>query len=204
MKVGVVSDVHNNVDALSYALEQLAQCDLVLSLGDLISDYRVAPRVIQLAQDAGVLGIAGNHEKALLTHPGSTLRQRLAAEDLAYLQALPPGRDLTIDGRRLKLAHGAPWDDPDDYHCQYITARDAKALSRLRAIETDIVLLGHTHKPMSMRLDHLLVLNPGSCGESRDPAVGLTFAKLDFQLGAASTYRVRQGETPELMSTADF
>jgi hypothetical protein len=55
-----------------------------------------------------------------------------------------------------------------------------------------------------VRLDRLLVLNPGSCGESRDPSIGLTYAELDFQLGVASTYRIRHADGPELLLTAEF
>src|SRR5436305_14433643 len=70
MKVGVVSDVHNNIEALAYALAHLRDCDVVLSLGDLVSDYRLDPRVVGMARDAHLLGIAGNHEERILMHPG--------------------------------------------------------------------------------------------------------------------------------------
>jgi putative phosphoesterase len=204
MKVGVVSDLHNNVAALEYALEHLRHCDVILNLGDLVSDYSVNPEIIRVARDAGVWGIAGNHEKAILQHPGSTLRDRLAPEDLAYLRNLPPRRDVTFDGRSVVVAHGAPWDDPNQYRCEYVYASDTAALSRLSTIDADVVLLGHTHHSMSLRLGSLLVLNPGSCGEARDQAIGLSFAELDFADGVATTYQLRPGATPEPVRLADF
>src|SRR3954447_26960953 len=109
MKIGLVSDVHNHVEALDYALQQLKGCDLLLSLGDLVSDYRVDPRVLTLARDAHLLGIAGNHEKGSLRVLCSKVRARLAPEELDFLQALPARRDLQIDGRQLTVAHGSPW-----------------------------------------------------------------------------------------------
>ena len=44
MTVGIVSAVHNNVKALSYALAQVRDCDAVVLLSDLVSDIRVDPR----------------------------------------------------------------------------------------------------------------------------------------------------------------
>jgi putative phosphoesterase len=204
VKVGVVSDVHNNVAALRYALEHLTGCELIFNLGDLVSDYSVSPEIIRVAREARLAGIAGNHEKAILLHPGSTLRDRLAPDDLAFLRDLPARRDLTLDGRGVVVAHGAPWDDPNDYRCQYVYPSDTAALTRLSAIDADVVLLGHTHTSMSVRLGSVLVVNPGSCGEARDRVIGLSFAELDFSAGVATTYQVRPGARPEPVIRADF
>jgi putative phosphoesterase len=202
MRLGVISDVHNNVEALTYALERLAGCDLVVSLGDLISDYRVSPHIIRVARDAGVMGIRGNHEKTIFLHPGSRLRERVSADDLAYLEALPAQRELTIAGRRVLVTHGSPWDDPADYRCHYVSPRDPADVAKLRATDADLVLLGHTHVALSLRLYTLLVLNPGSCGEARDAEHRLSFAELDFTHGLATTYQIRPGQSPEVMLTA--
>jgi putative phosphoesterase len=204
IKVGVVSDVHGNVEALTYALEQLAACELVLCLGDLVSDYSVPPAILRVARDKGLVGIAGNHEKSILIHPGSTLRNRLAADDLAYLRGLPAQRDLAIDGRRVLVAHGAPWDNPNSYQCQYVTVHDKPLLARIGEGDHDVVLLGHTHRPMSVPVNGTLVLNPGTCGESRDAAIGLTYAELDFGRGLARTFEIRAGGPPVQILGAEF
>ena len=88
MKVGVVSDVHNNVAALNYALEQLATCELKLNLGDLVFEYKVEPEIIHIARRAGLIGIVGNHEKTILKHPASSLRARLAPDAVEFLESL--------------------------------------------------------------------------------------------------------------------
>jgi putative phosphoesterase len=204
MKVGVVSDVHNNVEALQYALDKLGQCQMVLNLGDLVCDYRVTPEVIELARAANLVGIRGNHEKTILQHPGSRLRFRLAPSDLAYLEALPPSRDLHINGRRVKVAHGAPWDDPNDYHCTYVPPDDTAALARLSATDADLILLGHTHLAMAVHVGDKLALNPGSCGEARDFARRLTFAELDFSACVASIYQIHHGAPAQLVCQAEF
>jgi putative phosphoesterase len=205
MRVGVVSDVHNNVEALTYALECMRDCDLVLSLGDLVSDYRVDPRILELARERGLVSIVGNHEKSILLHPGSRIRSALSDETLDFLRELPASREIELDGRRVHVAHGAPWDDPTDYRCVYVIERDRHALSRVAASTgADVVLLGHTHRAMAVRVQDTLVVNPGTCGEARDAAQQLTFAKLDGENGDASVFLVQPGQAPEPLLHADF
>jgi len=205
MKVGVVSDVHNNVDALSYALDYLRDCDLLLGLGDLVSDYHVDTRILQVARERGLANIVGNHEKSILLHPGSQLRTTLAPETLEFLRELPASREIELDRRRVHVAHGAPWDDANDYRCQYVLERDRVTLNRVSTTaESDLVLLGHTHRAMAVRVQDTLVVNPGSCGEARDAARRLTFARLDGSSGVATVYIVRPGQEPERLLQADF
>jgi putative phosphoesterase len=204
LKIGVVSDVHNNVEALTYALAQLHGCAGILSLGDLVSDHRVTRDILRLAESAQIQGIAGNHEKTILLHSGSRLRYKLAPVDLAHLQALPASRDFEMDGRHVRVVHGAPWDDPTNYRCAYVTESDAEALDGLRSTGADLVLLGHTHIAMALRLGRTLALNPGSCGEGRDEQRRLTYAELDFSAGVATVFQVKHGLQPEPLLRADF
>jgi putative phosphoesterase len=177
---------------------------MVLSLGDLVSEYRVSPDILQLARTAGLIGIRGNHEKTILMHPGSTLRNRLDPGDLAYLAELPAARQLTIQGRQVTVAHGSPWDDPHDYRCEYVFPNDASSLTRLRNTPADVILLGHTHVPMALKLDRCLVLNPGSCGEARSVSHDLTFAELDFDASTASIFAIHPEGEPELVQFSGF
>lgn len=205
MKVGVVSDVHNNVEALTYALDHLRDCDLLLGLGDLVSDYCVDPRILRLVSDCGLVSIAGNHEKSILLHPGSQIRPTLSSDTLDFLSGLPACREIALDARQVHVAHGAPWDDPTDYRCVYVIERDRVALGRVATTtQADVVLLGHTHHAMAVRVQNTLVLNPGSCGEPRDTARRLTFAKLDGASGVASVFIVKPGLEPAPLLQAEF
>jgi putative phosphoesterase len=203
MKAGIVSDVHNNVEALSYALEALRGCELLLNLGDLVSQYRVTPEILRLSREAGMLGILGNHEKAILAPCGFPMRNQLSPDALAFLQELPDQRELSLDGRRVRVVHGAPWDDSTDMGCTYVFEHDSRSMARLAETPADVLLLGHTHIAMARRLEGLLALNPGSCGEARDRARRLSFGELDFGAGVATVYEVRQGSAPEVMLEAD-
>jgi putative phosphoesterase len=205
MKVGLVSDVHNNLDALTYALDYLRDCDLLLGLGDLVSDYHVETRILRVARNRGLVNILGNHEKSILLHPGSQIRTALGASTLEFLRALPATREFGLDGRRVHVAHGAPWDDASDYRCQYVLERDRVTLGRVAtSTGADLVLLGHTHRAMAVRAQGTLVVNPGSCGEARDAERRLTFALLDGTSGVASVFVVKHGQEPERLLQAEF
>jgi putative phosphoesterase len=197
MKIGIVSDVHNNVRALEYALNALSDCEVLLNLGDLVFEYRVSPEIVQLAEAAGMLGIAGNHEKAILQHPASSLRNSLSGDILAWMKALPAQRTLSAGGYELLVAHGAPWDDPDDHRCHYVREGNAAAFARMLALDAAINMLGHTHVPMLAQSGDKLVINPGSCGDARGAQDRLTFAKVDFDGRLATIYGVREGEAPD-------
>jgi putative phosphoesterase len=204
MKLGIVSDVHNNVAALSYALEHLADCDVLLNLGDLVFEYRVEPAIVEIAKAAGLVGIVGNHEKAILLHPSSTVRDKTDPDILDYLKALPASRTMSVKGFEVLIAHGAPWDDPDDFRCAYVHEKNHAALERMRTLSPDIILLGHTHVPMLVPLDDKLVINPGSCGDARGALSRLTFGKIDFDQRVATVFGVREGEKPDRLLEREF
>ena len=204
MKVGIVSDVHNNVAALTYALEHLADCELVLNLGDLVFEYRVEPEIVAIAKARNLLGIVGNHEKAILLHPSSSVRDKTPADILDYLKALPASRTMSVKGFDLLIAHGAPWDDPEDFRCAYVVEQNNAAMERMRQVAADIILLGHTHVPMLAEVGTKLVINPGSCGDARGAVDRLTFGKIDFEERVATVFGVRQGDVPDTLMQREF
>ena len=199
MKVGIVSDVHNNAEALRYALEQLRDCEIVLSLGDLVSQYRATPEIIALAREAELLTIVGNHEKTILAPCGQPMRSKLAPDDLAFFAAQPAQRTLDVDGRRVLVTHGSPWDDPTSIGCIYIFEQDRESLRRMQELEADVILMGHTHVPMAVRQGDSALLNPGSCGEARDRQRRLSYGLLDFDAGVGAVYQIHPGLAPELI-----
>ena len=157
-----------------------------------------------MAEQAGLLGIAGIHEKAILMHSGSSLRNRLAEEDLGYLQALPYSRELTFAGKTVCVVHGAPWDDHGEIRCTYVYEHDSQAIRRLGETAADVVLMGHTHMAMASTQGRVLALNPGSCGEGRDRERRLSYAQLDFSRGIANVFRIHEGDAPELILSAEI
>jgi putative phosphoesterase len=74
--------------------------------------------------------------------------------DSADEPGLVPAIDLTIDGVFIHVSHGHEVGSP--------TA--AKLLERYAA---DVIVFGHTHRPLMARANGRLVLNPGAAGPRR-------------------------------------
>ena len=49
-------------------------------------------------------------------------------------------------------------------------------LQRFGEADADIVLYGHTHQQVVRRVGRVLVVNPGSAGDARDPRNGRQFS----------------------------
>jgi len=181
MKVGLLSDIHGNDLALEATLTEARKLGVqrLLVLGDLVGYYYRIPRVLELLNDWHCDLIQGNHE-AMLTkvrmapEAGGEIRRkygqaldlaisRLNSSQLARLESLPTRLRVEIEGSAIELCHGSPWDQ-DSY-----VYPDAKpeVLRQCAVPNSDLVLLGHTHRPFSARIDRTLLCNPGSVGQSR-------------------------------------
>jgi len=179
MKIGLLSDIHCNVEGLKRALDLLSDCNELLCAGDLMYQYRFSMEILDLLDEHGVQSIVGNHDLSILYTPGHPIRDRLASEPTALprLGAVPRQRMMELGGLRIAMFHGAPWDA--DERCNYIYPQDQAKLDRLREVEADVVVLGHTHIPFTVMVGDQLVVNSGSVGECRDGTGTLSCSVLD-------------------------
>lgn len=166
---------------LRRALELLRDCDEILCAGDIMYQYRFSGEVLELLESRGVRAIVGNHDKTILYSPGHPLRDagKIDAAHLEYLAAIPGQLTLDLDGVRVAMFHGSPWDDARAPSAFYIYPQDQRSIRRLAEVEADVVVLGHTHIPFTTQVGTTLVVNPGSCGECRDGTDTLTCSVLD-------------------------
>jgi putative phosphoesterase len=68
--------------------------------------------------------------------------------------ALPPALALTLDGLRIHVSHGHELGSPTP---DRLVARYA----------ADVIVYGHTHKPLIERRGQTLIVNPGAAGPRR-------------------------------------
>ena len=109
--------------------------------------------------------VLGGVERILLA--GDTVDERLleALRRIAPLEAvrgnndcgpsfsaLPEFRDLELEGCRILIAH--------DRH-------DRRLAAEVERVRPNVLVVGHSHKPMVAREQGLLVVNPGSAGPKR-------------------------------------
>ncbi|HTS03369.1 MAG TPA: YfcE family phosphodiesterase [Thermoanaerobaculia bacterium] len=185
MRILVVSDIHANWAALREMPENV---DRVLFLGDLV-DYGPDPRpCIDWVRDHKAVGVRGNHDNAVAFRVGCGCApaMRDAAEetrglmwdlldpaDVAALGALPLAADVTLGGVRFHLVHATP---SDPLYTYLRPDQGRRWADEIELVDADVILVGHTHLPMVMRVGKKVVVNPGSVGQPRDGDPRAAFA----------------------------
>lgn len=195
MKLALIGDIHGNDRALKAVLEaaSVAKVDRLLVTGDLVGYYFAPAQVLDLLSEWDRDVVCGNHEAILSAarsdadylakvdaRYGSGVRiaiEQLTSKQLDELCALPHPLELDIDGARILLCHGAPWNLN-----QYIYPDAEQALiARCAAENYDLVVMGHTHYPMLKQAGKTVLVNPGSVGQPRNRVPGACWALFDTQ-----------------------
>ena len=178
MKLGIVSDLHCNIDGFDRALETMGPIDALACLGDSIYEFSFSNEVIGRLRELDALTILGNHEEVFLGAAGARARARADIDQplLGWLAERSHRHELRIDGKRILLVHSTPWEPRGSY-----VLPTSAELQRFGEADADIVLYGHTHRQLVRRIGRVLVVNPGSTGDARDPRNGrqLSCAVLD-------------------------
>lgn len=206
MRIALLSDIHANLDSLKEVLAQLdrQRVDHILCAGDLVERGDSGDAVVELVRERDIPTVQGNHDfeasanqRWLRTygdpnHPNMK-RHLLRDETIAYVQALPISLRFTFEDQTLLLSHANPWN-----HYDYVFPQSAPSLFERVAVEAeaDVVVLGHTHVPMCVRVDHrnTWVLNPGSVGDPRLDN-SMTYAILTLPDMSFDVYDVLTGQT---------
>ncbi|MBI4362616.1 MAG: metallophosphoesterase family protein [Euryarchaeota archaeon] len=191
-RMGVISDVHGNLEALRAVLGDMGPVDLLLCLGDVVGYGAQPNEVIRLLRERGAVVLRGNHEEGVLT--GETgwfnewaaeairwTRTVLTPESRAHLEGLPLRWEGRLGERTIGAVHGSFRDPLYEYVVGLSTARAC-----FEAAPQEALLVGHTHRAVAytFREDRLewglypeggvhplrdrVLLNPGSVGQPRD------------------------------------
>jgi putative phosphoesterase len=213
MKLLVVSDIHGNWPALRAIREE---ADAVVCLGDIVS-YGPFPReCVAWVRARAAYVVRGNHDTALSRGGDSgaaphkralalaTLehhRRLLSAGETAWLRELPTETSFRIDDYRLHAFHATPADHLFSYR---ITPDldDEELKKEVTDVRADIVLLGHTHLPMSRGAWTKVVVNPGSVGQPLDGDPRASYAVI--RDGVAEIRRVEYDVEQAVAGTRDM
>ena len=132
MKIGVISDIHGNYDALVEVLKKAKKEDVahLLILGDIVGYYYHPDKILELLSEWSFEMVKGNHEmimEDLIANPlleesirlkyGSGHQEainKLTFQQLDFLKSLPETKSLQFDGVSLLMSHGSPWSN--DYY----------------------------------------------------------------------------------------
>lgn len=195
MRIGIVSDLHCNLGGLEAALQQMGAIDQLLCLGDSIYEYQFSNEVVERLRDLGALVIKGNHEEVFFGPHGARARAREGNDPalMAWLDAQPYRRNFSWAGTRVLMVHSTPWEPRGTYIYGH-----SNALQRFADADADIVMYGHTHEQLIVKVGEVLVVNPGSAGEGRDHRNGrkLSCAVLELPSGTVEVFDFQNPALP--------
>ncbi|MGI9323014.1 MAG: metallophosphoesterase [Pseudomonadales bacterium] len=136
MKLGIVSDTHNNLNNCRKIVElfNAARVDIVVHTGDITQ----AKTIEVLAYlDMPMTGVFGNNDQE---------RDSLqAAIDKCGFEFMEPPLPLSYIGKKIVVVH------------------DPLELATVNESEFDVILHGHTHRQLIERREGRLTFNPGEC-----------------------------------------
>jgi predicted phosphodiesterase len=230
MKLGLISDIHSNLEALTAVLEDLKKqkVDKLFSLGDVIG-YGCDPiECLRLVNENCEVKLMGNHEFAALGLMPSSHLNDIAQESLEWTRQNISDREMAIisdfeldtsfEGNY--FVHASPF-EPENWHYVLTTK---EALAAFEEFGEKICFFGHTHIPVIFSFspegrlrqtaghdflpngENRYLINVGSVGQPRDNDPRACYAIFDTEEGALSYYRVGYdiSETQAKMTRANI
>ena len=196
-QLAVLSDLHANLSALKVVFSDLEKRGLgrAVVLGDVVGYLTRPNQVADLVRQKGWPVIRGNYDRAVVEGPengadaylkpgiGPEPRgifnwtcNRVAPATLQYLAGLPGEHRFQFGGVDCLAVHGSP-----DSIRQYVRPdHDPAQLEAWLAREkAGLLLMGHTHLPMVIKLKNGLAINPGSVGKPKDGDPRASYAILE-------------------------
>lgn len=176
-KIGVIADPHANLDALKAVLKDMENMDRIICAGDLVGYGPEPNEVIELLKSRDVLSVRGNIDHAVVNEKFDSLDEEttkatkwtyetLKNKNLNYLKKLNKTTEIQEEGYEIFMAHGTPRNPLDEY---LYPGTSNRALVRMtREVDTDFIVLGHTHVPLEQMIQGKHILNPGAVGQPRD------------------------------------
>jgi putative phosphoesterase len=206
MRIGIISDIHGNVQALDAVLGDIKarHLDAVYCLGDLVGYAPFPNEVTARIRAEGIPTIVGNYddgvgfdrdecgcayrdpiERQLGDQSFAWTKAHVTAENKAFLRTLVKEIRFEADGMRLLLVHGSPR-KINEY---LFEDRPVSSFQRLAASSNaDMIVFGHTHRPYTKLVDGVLFVNAGSVGKPKDGDWRACYAILEPAAAAPVTF----------------
>ena len=182
MKIGVLSDIHGNSYALQKVLGQARKekVQKLYILGDFVGYYYDPDKVLEMLKEWDYDFIRGNHEDLLsclkenkiselevvqkFGNGHKTALQKLSEAQQTQLINAPNKKKVIIDGVRILLCHGSPYDAglylyPDT---------EKEILDKCDVSDMDFVMIGHSHYSFIYKNKKSILINVGSVGQARN------------------------------------
>ena len=178
MRLLILSDLHGNRAALDAIREP---CDALVCLGDLVTYGPDPGYCVDTIRQRVDRRVRGNHDHAAAfgAEPGCTptytplaratlahAARVLSEEQRRFLGRAPFVETFEWGGARFCCVHAAPSDPLYRYLGPDVP--DSVFEAEVARVACDVLLLGHTHRPLLRHYGRTTVFNPGSVGQPSD------------------------------------
>jgi len=184
MKIGLISDIHGNYEALKTVLVELDRMNVqeIYCLGDVVGYYSQINECCDELIKREIPCIMGNHDW-YMAGGGFCPRSKSVNDCLAYQRKIITTKNLNWlktfpiqrEVRNIRMVHGG-WTDPID---EYLLEPTAEYFSK---VEGNIFISGHTHIQSLYNFNGKIYCNPGSVGMPRDNDPRAAFAIFDGEI----------------------
>jgi predicted phosphodiesterase len=151
MRIGLLTDIHEQVEHLGQALARLEteHLDVIVQLGDACDLYgpgRGTTAVVEMLNAAGVIGVWGNHDIGFCHEVSAEMQAGMEPRVLAYMANMRPKLELAD----CHFSHVDPYLDPTDVLSLWMAAEKPNSLEMampsFAATPQRILFLGHYHR----------------------------------------------------------
>lgn len=176
MKIGIITDIHNNLIALEAVLNEIENsCDFIICCGDIIGIGPYPDETVQrMMKIKNLIAVKGNHERYLLEGTPNEIpneehmdieemkhhkweHKQLSNGSIDFLKTLPYSIKFEIEGKKIFITHYAMNDD--NKYTSFCNSIE-KLFS---SVDADIIIYGHNHSKNICNSDKLYI-NVGSLG----------------------------------------
>ena len=216
MRIGIFSDVHSNLEALTEVLRALdkVKVDRVLCLGDVVGYGASVNECCADVRRVAEVTLLGNHDAAVAGRMDYSFyydaaRQaldwtgsRIDPDHLAWLKSLPHTHRIGDVG----FSHGSPI-SPENYDYIFATEQARELVPHFDELP-EVTFIGHSHlckafaihsagdvhdvgaKRFGLRRGHKYIVSVGSVGQPRDYDNRACFVVYDDALRVVEYHRV--------------
>lgn len=185
MKIGVITDIHSNIQALKCILKELDKIgvDKIICCGDIIGVGINPEETVQelIKRKDKIIAVRGNHEQYLLkglpkkVHDNKRKMEKeeienhkwnhskLSKESIKYLNNLKISENLEIEGIKIHIVH-YPQKNDGTYKKIIKNPTILENREMFEENNADIFLYGHTHITCINNIDNKWYINPGTLG----------------------------------------
>ena len=181
MKIGFISDIHGNFEALKSVLNELDEMGVseIYCLGDVVGYLTQVNECCNELRRRGVKSIMGNHDWYMASNNYCKRsisvndyldyqRSVITTENLEWIRSFKVYRIV----ENIHMVHGG-WENPID---EYLLNPSDEYFKNING---DMFMSGHTHIQMLKKLKNGFYCNPGSVGQPRDTDWRAAYAVFD-------------------------